>query len=46
MIYRCAQCGELIMGNISVVGFQCQRCSGRIFYKERPGGENKIIIAE
>lgn len=45
-MYRCANCGELIGGNISIVGFQCNKCGGRIFYKERPQGEKKIIIAE
>ncbi len=45
-MYRCARCGEPVIGNISIVGFQCNKCGSRIFFKERPSGIRKRIRAE
>lgn len=33
--YRCAKCNEHLR-NIATLGFQCEKCGSRIFFKDRP----------
>ncbi|MCI0497438.1 MAG: DNA-directed RNA polymerase subunit P [Thermoplasmata archaeon] len=44
-MYRCIKCGAPISGTIHVMGFQCEKCGSKIFYKER-GSSKKVLKAE
>jgi DNA-directed RNA polymerase subunit P len=43
-IYKCGKCGKNIRSNVNTVGMQCEVCSSKIFYKERPNVK-KVIKA-
>ena len=34
-MYRCGKCNEPIR-DVKTLGLQCEKCSSKIFYKERP----------
>lgn len=44
-MYHCIKCGSPITSTIHVMGFQCEKCGCKIFYKERVSTK-KILTAE
>jgi len=44
-MYRCARCKERTQGDIRTVGFQCEKCNFKVFYKERPN-VRKVVHAK
>jgi len=41
-IYKCGKCGKPIRSNVNTVGMQCENCSSKIFYKDRPNVKKVI----
>mgnify|MGYP006306690259 FL=1 len=41
-MYKCGKCNKPIRSNVNAVGMQCETCSSKIFYKERPNVKKVI----
>ncbi len=41
-MYKCSQCKTPISTDISTVGIQCDKCSSKIFFKDRPNVKKEI----